>query len=186
MYTWPNGDVYEGWFQDGQKHTKKASGLKWERAGSVRPKKGRELTNPELHSALEKKAQLTQDEWNSCHVDDLSLSDFVCVGDCYFVPSSIDEKGCVCAFLSHYLSSRRNFVRLTFVCCRYFLSAVTADRDRSIDDPIASWGGVEYPDVDLRRWSFQGTFANDKPIAGFLRSPCPLSAELNVSMRRKR
>ena len=75
---------------------------------------------------------------------------------------------------------------LTFVCCRYFLSAVTADRDRSIDDPIASWGGVEYPDVDLRRWSFQGTFANDKPIAGFLRSPCPLSAELNVSMRRKR
>ena len=64
-----------------------ASGLKWVKVGTNRPTQGRELINVKLQNALTGQTEFGQEEWNSFHVDDLSLDDFIRAGNTYYKPA---------------------------------------------------------------------------------------------------
>ena len=62
------------------------SGLRWLRAGTVRPAVGRELKNAKLAMALTSKTAFTKAEWEVFGITDLRKTDFIEGGGFYFQP----------------------------------------------------------------------------------------------------
>jgi hypothetical protein len=102
IYTYSNGDKYEGEWQhnmyhasgllvkvDKRKHG--ALGLKWKEAGSEKPSAGTEIKNEFLAAALQKKIEFKKEEWEDFQVANLSSDSYIKAGNCYFKPA--DGKG---------------------------------------------------------------------------------------------
>ena len=63
-----------------------ASGLKWMKTGAKKPTRGRELSNRGLATALEGKAEFTQQEWKAFGISNLRPDDYIRAGNSYFKP----------------------------------------------------------------------------------------------------
>jgi hypothetical protein len=67
-------------------------GLKWENAGKTKPAKTREISNPELETALvEGKTEFTLKEWDGFGIFSLKLDNCIKAGDFYFMPAGKNE-----------------------------------------------------------------------------------------------
>jgi len=82
--------------------TARASGLKWRKAGDIRPTTGRSLEHPELANALASKTrngdktEFTQEEWDAFGITDLRIDHFVKTGMVnapYFQPAQVQAAG---------------------------------------------------------------------------------------------
>ena len=61
-------------------------GLKWRKTGEEPPKKGRQLENAKLASALAARTEFSRAEWDAFGIKSLRSSDFVVSGGSYFRP----------------------------------------------------------------------------------------------------
>ena len=61
-------------------------GLKWHSIGAERPKRGSEIHNDALATALTHQSEFSSEELSSFHEDNLSFSSYIKVGDTYFQP----------------------------------------------------------------------------------------------------
>ena len=70
----------------GENPQKPASCLHWVESGKERPSEGRELSNPGLAKALERKTRFTQQDCHEFRISDLSMDHFIKSGSSYFRP----------------------------------------------------------------------------------------------------
>jgi hypothetical protein len=63
-----------------------ALGLKWKKVGSLKPRKGREISNEALAAKVQQQLEFTEQEWVLLGIKDLRMDDFVKAGGFYFRP----------------------------------------------------------------------------------------------------
>ena len=83
-----------GWVQEDDRGWEKCSGgLKWEKIGTEEPKRGYEISNPELAAALKNDGlEFTREKIDGFGVSNLTRSGYIKVGEEYFKPAEETEE----------------------------------------------------------------------------------------------
>lgn len=69
-----------------------ALGLKWKKVGSVKPRKGREISNAVLEAKLQQQLEFTEKEWELLDIKDIRMDDFIQTGGFYFRPVGVAQE----------------------------------------------------------------------------------------------